>query len=77
MSEVILKFILPDDKDDLKLAQKGGDFFCAIRSFQEYFHDKLKFSEVSKREAKIYKEVQAKLCESLEQYGIDLHGMVE
>lgn len=77
--KVILKFNLPEDRDELTLAQKGSDFYCAIHEFdQQYLRTKIKYDEtVTDEQLKIYQDIRDKLYTCLQEHNIDLYGMVE
>ena len=51
MPKITMTFDLPDERDDLKLAQRGSDYYCflfeldnELRSFLKHGYDKKKFN---------------------------------
>ena len=43
MAEVTMKFNVPEDNDELKLAQRGGDFYCIILDIQQLIRSHEKY----------------------------------
>jgi hypothetical protein len=43
MAEVTMKFNVPEDNDELKLAQRGGDFYCTILEIQNLIRSHEKY----------------------------------
>jgi hypothetical protein len=41
--KAILEFNLPDDTDELKLAQRGGDYFCVIMEIRNIYRNHEKY----------------------------------
>jgi hypothetical protein len=72
MSYGILKFKLPEEQEEFKLAQEGGgwkgvcwDMFNAIRS-------KVKYGNLSPEVCEAYEELRAALSDALTERGLEL-----
>jgi hypothetical protein len=45
MPKVTLSFILPEEKSELLLAQRGVDFYCSILSIQRVIREHYKYDK--------------------------------
>ena len=66
MSQVVLKFNLPEDKDELTLAQKGSDFWSCLRELDEECRSKLKYGHKFKTPDDVFEWVRDFIRESIE-----------
>lgn len=65
MPKVILEFIVPEENEELKLAQRGPHLDSAITEFDNYLRGKLKYEVLDEATEAIYHEVRTKLWECL------------
>ncbi len=48
MAKATLEFNLPDDKSELAMAQRGGDFYCSLREIQNIMREHRKHEKPMK-----------------------------
>lgn len=58
-----LEFNLPEEKSEFNIANKAGDYYCALWDMQEFLRSKLKYEELTEVEEKVYTEVREKFFE--------------
>lgn len=70
MSETILKFTLPEDQDELTLAQRGTDLYCALHDMDNWLRGEIKYH------GKDLQDVRDQLWEFLSDHNINLDTLV-
>jgi len=64
MPKVILEFNLPEDSQDLKLAQRGRDYFCVIFDTLQEIRDYLKYGHQFKNVDEALETIRESLSEA-------------
>ena len=64
MSKVIMEFILPDDSNDLKLAQRGNEYFCVIYDTLQEIRRYLKYGHSFQTIDEALETIREKLYEA-------------
>ena len=62
---VTLRFNLPEEKEELEMAQKGIDYSIALDNIRNHIRSKLKYSELSEAEVKVWEEIQENVYEEI------------
>jgi hypothetical protein len=82
--KAILKFNLPEDRIEFKLAQKGSDYRFALmeldsklRSIVKYYDPETVPAECEKWDLDSVTRIREMLFETCEEYGIKLHEEYE
>jgi len=70
--KAVLKFDLPEDKEEFGMAVKGSRYYCAIWDMYNCLRTKLKHEELDDREAMIIQQMYKKFFEILEDNGLSL-----
>ena len=64
--EAILKFNLPEDKEQLQVATKAENLFLTLWDLNNYLRDKIKYSDISPAFTEIYEDVRTELFKIME-----------
>jgi len=67
--EIILKYNLPDEREDYESAYKGLTFKCAIQEYDNYLRSVCKYGEPSEVDAQTCRD---KLWEILRDHDIEI-----
>lgn len=73
--EAILKFNLPEEKDDFVYATKGLDYLCALAGLREKIRSKLKYGDLKGKDFKCWESFEAMFFQELEERNIDLNDL--
>jgi hypothetical protein len=79
MPKAILKFDLPEEQDEFKLATKGADFYSILWDHDQWMRDSIKYgkSEIKDKTPQEVIEIARKnLWELMSEKGIDLNMVV-
>lgn len=63
--QAILKYTLPEEREEFEMSQKGILYHIALSDIADYLRSKLKYEELSETESKIYEEIRTKFYEIL------------
>ena len=66
--KAILEFSLPEEKEELKLAQNGITYYCKLEEIMTYFRNEIKYNSDN------YTQEQLSLLEDLKQKVYDIVG---
>ena len=66
--KAILEFSLPEEKEELKLAQNGITYYCKLEEIMTYFRNEVKYNSDN------YTQEQLSLLEDLKQKVYDIVG---
>lgn len=72
MPKHIIEFKMPEERDELLMAQKGCDYRCALAAMAEHFRAILKHQEHSEERTKTIEELREKFLQIIEDYDIYL-----
>ena len=68
MSKVILKFDLPEEREEYENAYNGNKTVAIIEEMDNFLRGKLKYQELTDEQEKIYSEIREKLFELKQEY---------
>lgn len=63
MPKVTLTFKIPEEQEELKIAQDGGKYLYALDELNNYLRKKIKYEEHTEAEYAIYEDIRTKLWE--------------
>lgn len=61
MPKATLSFKLPEEEQELKWAQEGFEYLRIVEDLDNYLRSKLKYSELTADQHKIYDEIRTEL----------------
>lgn len=69
--EAILKFQLPDDQAEFKLANKASDMYCLLWSFDQWLRSEIKYESgrFTPDEQDVLDRARTKLYDFFDEYG--------
>lgn len=70
MSELILKFNLPEEQDEANNAVAAGDMLSALLDFKQKLRSKLKYGSYTGKEYELLEEISELFNSNLEENGI-------
>ena len=73
--EAILKFNLPEDREEFAVASKAQDLYFVIWDLEQYLRSELKYKELDSTTYKAYERLRDKLYEFLQYHGCSLDMM--
>lgn len=70
MSEAILKFNLPEEREDFEVALNGSTYKVILNTIDTELRNKLKYEEVAQKEAEIYEYVRRMINDLESEYNL-------
>ena len=67
-----LEFNLPEDQNEFEYATKGSEMFVILWELKEEYRKLMKYHNLTETEYKLIEDLNDKLCEDLQHYGINL-----
>jgi len=67
-----LEFNLPEDQNEFEYATKGSEMFVILWELKEEYRKLMKYHNLTETEYKLINDLNDKLCEDLQHYGINL-----
>lgn len=67
-----LRFNLPDDEEELRLALDGPNMSSALAWLDEHLRQKIKYGELPQEQQDLLESLRSDLRETLDNYGIKL-----
>ena len=64
MPQYVIKFNLPQEEQDLKLAQRGRDYYCIIFDVLQEIRSYLKYGHEFKTVEEALEKIRESLCEA-------------
>lgn len=72
MSEAILKYNLPEEESEFRLALDGGRYYVVLRELERYIRDQIKYKSGDKSMKEGFESVRDKLYELSNKYDANL-----
>ena len=72
MSEAILRFILPEEKDDFVMASRAADYYLALYDIEQAIRSIWKYEDLTDDENDLIEKVRAKFYDILDDHGVNL-----
>lgn len=72
MSEAILKYNLPEEESEFRLALDGGRYYVVLRELERYIRDQIKHKSGDKSMKETFESVRDKLYELSNKYDANL-----
>lgn len=70
MSEGILKFTLPEERDEFEVAVKSSNYKAVLDEIDTYLRNKVKYEQLAESEAELYTNLRRTINDLREEYGI-------
>lgn len=71
--KAILKFKLPDDNLEFKIASQPLSWWSTLYDFDQHLRSKLKYEELTEQEYEIYDNIREKLFELMTEHNISFN----
>ena len=70
--KAILEFNLPEDQNEFEYATKGSEMFLILWNVKQEYRKLMKYNDLTEVEYKLIEDLNNKLFEDLQHYGINL-----
>ena len=70
--KAILEFNLPEDQNEFEYATKGSEMFLILWNVKQEYRKLMKYHDLTETEYKLIEDLNNKLLEDLQDYGINL-----
>lgn len=70
--KAILEFNLPEDQNEFEYATKGSEMFLILWNVKQEYRKLMKYHDLTEVEYKLIEDLNDKLFEDLQHYGINL-----
>ena len=70
--KAILEFNLPEDQNEFEYATKGSEMFLILWDIKQEYRKLMKYHDLTEVEYKLIEDLNDKLFEDLQHYGINL-----
>jgi len=67
-----LEFNLPEDQNEFEYATKGSEMFLILWNVKQEYRKLMKYHDLTETEYKLIEDLNNKLLEDLQDYGINL-----
>lgn len=70
MPEAILKFDLPDESYEFRMANHGAEYYVVLWDMDQWLRERLKYGNLPDEQVVILEEVRSKLNELMDEKGV-------